>query len=299
MYLYVTTLAKNLPLMNFVSAIPFFIYLMRHPIVQRMMMPSLKAKVGVGKIKGVVGQIVGQRFGENKVVREDMIQSFIKNGLTQGEIADEGMLQLFAGSDTTSTVLRSGLFYIITNPRVCTRLQAECDASGVPLTEIISAAKGPTLPYLNACVKEALRYHPAGTGLLPRVVGPNGDYHEGKYLPPGTTIGFCGWNVFKNNSAYGPDYSEFRPERWFDADPERLARMEKAHDLVFGYGRYKCMGEKIARIELHKAIFELIRRFNFTAVDAMKPFDQYENHGVFVQHGLWVRAEERVPKTKE
>jgi len=111
-----------------------------------------------------------------------------------------------AGSDTTATTLRTGLLSVITNPQIYTRLQSECLSADIPLSSIIPNACALQLPYLQACIKEALRHYPPATGLLPRVVGPKGDTHNGIYLPPGTEVGFCAWNLNPNNtSAYGED----------------------------------------------------------------------------------------------
>lgn len=30
--------------------------------------------------------------------------------------------------------------------------------------------------------------------------------------------------------------------------------MERAHELIFGYGRYGCLGKSLATVELHKVI---------------------------------------------
>ena len=145
-----------------------------------------------------------------------------------------------------------------------------------------------------ACIKEALRHNPASTGLLPRVVGREGDYHNGVYLPPGTEIALCAWNLHRlNTTIYGPDAAIFRPERWLEASPERLAVMDDAHHLVFGYGRFKCMGENIARIELNKVFFELFRRFDWALCDPMRPMEKSNNYGLFVQKGMWVRVTEK------
>jgi cytochrome P450 len=236
---------------------------------------------------------ISRRFGPTKETKADMTQSFIKHGLSQAEIGDESLLQILAGSDTTATIVRSGFIHIISNPQVIHRIQAECDGSGVPLGEIISNARAVELPYLNACVKEALRYHPAATGLMPRKVGPQGDTHNGVFIPPGTEIGFCAWNVYRLNPVYGEDAHVFRPDRWIEASPEQLAAMDKAHELVFGYGRYKCMGEKIARIELLKTFFELLRRFDYSFLDPTKPLEKDLNYGLFIQKGMWLRVEAR------
>lgn len=297
LYDYVKIMEDNLPVMYFMSAVPILSRIMAMPTIQRLVLPSVKDRVGMGRIKAVTRELIARRFGEDKELKQDMTQSFIKHGLSQEEIQDESLLQVLAGSDTTASIIRSGFIFIVANPQVYTRLQAECDASGVPLTEIISNSRAVELPYLNACVKETLRFHPAGTGLMPRKVGPEGDTHNGMYFPPGTEIGLCAWNVFRKNPVYGLDADIFRPERWTEASPEQLSTMERSHELVFGYGKYRCMGEKIAKIELLKTFFELIRRFNFSFLDSLRPLEKNFNYGLFVQKGMWLRVEEhsRIP----
>lgn len=292
-YQYVRTMEDNVPVMNIMSAVPILSKIMRIPAVQRVALPTVKDRVGMGRIKAVARDHIARRFGPEKETKHDITQSFIRHGLTQAEIGDESLLQILAGSDTTATIIRSGLIHIVSNAQIYNKLQAECDGSGVPLGEIISYGRALELPFLNACLNESLRYHPAATGLMPRKVGPRGDTHKGTYLPPGTEIGFCAWNVYKLNPAYGQDADVFRPERWTEATPDQLARMEKSHELVFGHGRYKCMGEKIARIELLKTFFELIRRFNFSFLDPTKPLEKDLNYGLFIQKGMWMRVEER------
>jgi cytochrome P450 len=226
-----------------------------------------------------------------------MVISFKNSGLTKDEIADESLFQLLAGSDTTATIIRTGFLSIMTNPQIYTKLQAEVSAADVPLTTIISTRQALKLPYLQATLKEALRHHPAATGLLPRVVGPDGDTHNGIYLPPQTEVAFCAWNIHRTNTkVYGEDAPVFRPERWLEASPERLAVMEEAFHLVFGYGRNRCMGENIARIELNKLFFEMFRRFDWSLIDPAKPFEKNMNYGLFVQKGMWVRVTERGPE---
>lgn len=35
---------------------------------------------------------------------------------------------------------------------------------------------------------------------------------------------------------FGDDAKAFRPERWFEEDKEKLARMVKTSDLIFSHG---------------------------------------------------------------
>ena len=243
----------------------------------------------------VAQEAIEDRFTNEKAERHDMVISFKNAGLTRDEIADESLLQLLAGSDTTATTIRTGALSIMTNPRVYAELQAEISAADVPLDSIISTKEALKLPYLQAVIKECLRHYPAATGLLPKIVGPEGDTHKGVYLPPGTEVGYCSWNIHRNNPrVYGEDAEVFRPERWLDSSRERLAVMEESFLLVFGYGRYRCMGEPVARVELNKIFFEMFRRFDWAVIDPVKPFEKNNNYaGLFVQKGMWVRVTER------
>lgn len=116
---------------------------------------------------------------------------------------------------------------------------------------------------------------------------------DGTFIPGGTAIGLCAWAIQHNKEVFGEDAKLFRPERWFEADAEQLARMKKTNEMVFGHGRYRCLGEQVAKLELNKVVFELLRRFDFTLEKPSKPFDREFSYGLFLQTGMWVRVVER------
>ena len=72
----------------------------------------------------------------------------------------------------------------------------------------------------------------------------------------------------------------------------RLAMMESTLELIFGSGRFGCLGRHIALIELDKVIPVLLREFEWGVVDPSKGFDS-RCYGVFVQRDLWLRATPR------
>lgn len=297
-YDYVQTMWENMPVMTFMLAYPPVVRLLNLPAIQKNLVPSVRDRTGLGKIKGVAFDIVKQRFAEKQSGNYgsvDMMDSFIKNGLTESQIADNVLVQLLAGSDTTVSVLRATFVYLTSNPHVYHRLQTECDevAKSVPLDEIISYQRATEMPYLSACLKEILRYYPVATGLLPRTVPKGGDYYNGKFLPPGTVIGWALWNMSRKNKVYGDDCEVFRPERWLEASPEQLARMERSCELLFMAGRHRCLGERIAKMELYKMTFEMMRRFDFASLNPLKPIDRSINYGIWLQRGMWMRVEKR------
>lgn len=58
------------------------------------------------------------------------------------------------------------MMYILSHYRVQKKLLEECRSTGIPLTEIISNKRAKELPYLQACINEALRVFPSGVGLV-------------------------------------------------------------------------------------------------------------------------------------
>lgn len=190
--------------------------------------------------------------------------SFTAHGLNETDLVAEALLQILAGADTTATAIRATMLHIITNPAAYKKLQAEIDQavqSGRISSPVIQEAEAQELKYLQAVIKEGLRIWPPVTGLLSKVVPAAGDEVEidGKkmFIPGGTNIGWCVWGIAMNKDIFGEDARMFRPERWLIDDTEKLTKMNKAVDLVFGYGKYQCLGRPVALLELNKVFFEV------------------------------------------
>lgn len=164
-----------------------------------------------------------------------------------------------AGSDTTASGIRSTLLYILTNPRVCRKLQDEIDATVVPpgASAIISDAQSKTLPYLQAVIREGARIIPATTATFAKVAPPGGDTVNGRFIPGGTQICVSTIAVLREKKVFGEDVDVFRPERWIVADGEKLKAMEKNLNMIWGYGKYQCLGKDLAWMELNKVYFEV------------------------------------------
>ena len=93
-----------------------------------------------------------------------------------------------AGTDPGATLLRVATLYIITQPQVHRRLLGEFERYGLLADRsdktIVSIATASKMPYLQACIKEALRICPPFCGLLEKVVPPGGDVlADGRVLP--------------------------------------------------------------------------------------------------------------------
>ncbi|KAL1596981.1 hypothetical protein SLS60_008563 [Paraconiothyrium brasiliense] len=252
--------------------------------------PNPEDPKGFGRLMSEAKAAVGERFEADGKERQDMIGAFVRNGIPQKQIEAELLLQIIAGSDTTASAIRSTLLRLLTSPRVLTKLRAEVDAAVADgrVSNPIQQKESKDLPYLQAVVKEGLRITPPFLGQVAKEVPAGGDTYNGVFLPGGTRIGH---NVYAltRQSIFGPDSDTFRPERWLEADAETRREMEKTIELVFGYGRWSCMGKNVAFLEMDKVYFELLREFDFDIVNAEKPWSS-QNFNIWMQHEFFVRA---------
>jgi cytochrome P450 len=148
------------------------------------------------------------------------------------------------------------MLYIMTNPHVYKKVQAEIDST-VYTDPVISDAQARKLPYLQAVLKEGARIFPVAIGIMSKVVPPEGDTINGIFIPGGTEIGKNDWAIQRNKNVYGEDSMLFRPERWLKAEGDQLEKMERTLKLAWGYGKYSCLGKNIALMNLNKALFEV------------------------------------------
>jgi cytochrome P450 len=266
---YIKSGEVGLSIANFLSALGLTWYY-HWPPIARLLGPSEKDKSGFGKMMAVARKLIDSRLEKSTQGRSDMLASFMRHGLSKEDLFSESLLQILAGSDTTATAIRSTMLYVTTNNRVYRCLQAEVDAAvrsgAAPAApEIAQDSTLRTLPYLQAVIQEGLRILPPVTDQVPKKVPPGGDLVtvEGKeyYLPGGTDISYNVWGVHRDRAMFGEDVDVFRPERWLveenSTDESKLMEMRRTNELVFGYGKYQCLGKPIALMEIAKVIFEV------------------------------------------
>lgn len=207
----------------------------------------------------VAKKVVAERFQAHAASQPDMLGSFIRHGLTQEEASGEALLQVVAGSDTSASTIRLVMLYLLSNPSAYTRLQNEID-TGVATGKISSPirdSEARELPYLQAVIKEGLRIMPPAAGAFFKTVPPGGDVIAGKFIPAGTQIGSSPFGIHHSKKIFGEDAEMYRPERWLEADGDKLAQMTATVDLVFHYGKYQCLGKTVALMEFNKIFVEV------------------------------------------
>ncbi|KAL1863131.1 hypothetical protein Daus18300_008124 [Diaporthe australafricana] len=219
----------------------------------RMFAPSPKDPTGFGKMVGTCFHYVDQRAADPTDERSDMLASFIRHGLVGDELRTEAVEQVLAGSDTTSSAISRIFLHLLANPRVQRKLQQEIDEAAqsgkypMSTTGIIPLERARQLPYLQAVIREGTRVRPPVVNIFSKDVPAGGDTvtvdGQSVFIPGGTSVGYSAVAMHHDKALYGDDSQSFRPERWFEKDAEKLGAMTKANDLIFGDGKWQCLGK--------------------------------------------------------
>ena len=84
------------------------------------------------------------------------------------------------------------------------------------------------LPYLDACVQEAVRIHPPFALPFERIVPAGGITVLGYYLPEGTLVGGNPYVVNRHEPTFETNAEDWSPERWLCGDEGHKKRLENS-----------------------------------------------------------------------
>ncbi|CAK1366607.1 Pisatin demethylase [Cercospora beticola] len=185
--------------------------------------------------------------------------------ITDTEVQRAAMMNVFAGSDTTSIALTSILFHVYRNPKHLERLRQELEEAvqNGTASENITFQEAQKLPFLQAVIKEGMRVFPSVALPMPRVVPAEGCNIAGVEIPAGTVVGINPWVAHANKDVFGPDAESFEPDRWLG----EKTSMQDAYNLTFGAGSRTCLGKNISLLEISKIVPMIVRRFDLNFGD--------------------------------
>ncbi|XP_020887921.1 cytochrome P450 705A5 [Arabidopsis lyrata subsp. lyrata] len=163
-----------------------------------------------------------------------------------------------AGTDTSRHATQWTMAEIINKPAILDKLREEID-SVVGRTRLVQETDLPSLPYLQAIVKEGLRLHPPGP-LFARTAR-EGCRVGGFYVPQNTPLVVNAYAMMRDPDTW-EEPNEFKPERFLGSGKEE----EREHGLKyipFGSGRRGCPGVNLAYILVGTAIGVMVQCFDW------------------------------------
>ncbi|EEA29076.1 hypothetical protein TMatcc_002549 [Talaromyces marneffei ATCC 18224] len=186
----------------------------------------------------------------------DLLQQPISNADDLFTVKCSAMSLFAAGADTTVSSLSCFFLAMILFPEAQKKAQEEIDRV-VGTDRLPGVADRPNLPYLNAMVKEVLRWHPVAPMCLPHMTTED-DICEGYFIPKGSYIMPNVW-FFTHDPAVYHNPMQFKPERFLAT--EKQIPEPDPHTLVFGFGRRICPGRLLADTALFINIAQALSVF--------------------------------------
>uniref|UniRef100_A0A915L4L3 Cytochrome P450 n=1 Tax=Romanomermis culicivorax TaxID=13658 RepID=A0A915L4L3_ROMCU len=187
--------------------------------------------------------------------------------------------QLFAaGSDTTSTTLRFGLYYLSIHQDIQEKVFDEIAIKVGLDNRTLAWEDRLKLPYVEACLMEIQRI----SNLLP-ISFMHRTMSQTKlcgYDIPADTLVLPFLGAVLNDPKYFPEPEKFDPERFLDQNGNLKKHIAW---IPFSAGKRICMGESLARLELFIFFTALIMRFRFGFPDD-QPCHHIERSLGFLSH---------------
>lgn len=237
----------------------------------------------------------------------DACESFTEEGnsskatMTPQDLRDHLLTFLAAGHETTATTCMWLFYELCMHPEMQRRVQAEIDGALLSRKQAVVTITDLTkhrFPYLDACIKETMRLHPAATN-IGRVTRDGCTLHYGKefahkeplHLAAGTNI-IMSIACLHRNPAYWEAPDEFDPERFLE--PRLKSTIKHNFQFIpFSAGPRNCIGQRFASLELLAISTSVLGKLSLSISDEHKAGVVFEETIVQVPKNLRITVRAR------
>ncbi|KAL0352039.1 UNVERIFIED_CONTAM: cytochrome [Sesamum calycinum] len=255
-----------------------------------------EAEFCMGKLLAEFDSIIDQRVeaSRNSQARKtDLLEVLLEiSDGNQAELTRKIMkhllLDLFvAGADTTSVTVEWVMTELLRNPQVMSKLRTEV-RTVVGANKQVEESDISKLPYLQAVIKESMRYHPPGPFLMRRKDGE--DLEIKNYIIPKNAVILINIWATSRDPRIWPNPDSFEPERFLNRDVDF-----KGHDfelIPFGAGRRICPGLPLAYRMVHLTVASLVHNFDWKLEPGIRPedVDLTEKFGLSLKKAIPLKA---------
>jgi cytochrome P450 len=200
------------------------------------------------------------------------------------------------GADTSVSTMVAFFLAMSMFPDVQRKAQEEIDRV-VGTSRLPTAGDRESLPYVNAVVEEAQRWHPIAPTGLPHAADED-DTINGVMIPKGAILIPSIWWFTRDPAVYH-DPEVFEPERFLKPRNE-----PSATNVIFGFGRRICPGKVLADSSLYLTFAQSLAAFDIQkAVDESGHIIQPKHTfgcGIVAHPGAFdMRISPRTPQSKD
>ncbi|XP_076996612.1 cytochrome P450 3A12-like isoform X2 [Tamandua tetradactyla] len=227
---------------------------------------SLFPKDATDFFKNSVKKMKESRLKDNQNHRVDFLQLLIDSqnsqeteshkALTDLELIAQSIIFIFAGYETTSSVLSFLMYELATHPDVQKKLQEEIDAA-LPNKAPATYNALVQMEYLDMVVNETLRIFPIA-GRIERVCKKDVEINR-VIIPKGTVVMIPSYVIHQDPDIWSKP-EEFHPERFSKENKENI---DPYTYMPFGAGPRNCIGMRFALMSLKMALVSVLQHFSF------------------------------------
>ncbi|KAL8236308.1 hypothetical protein R6Q59_017389 [Mikania micrantha] len=273
-----------------------------HPFIWK-----LKRFFNFGSEKRLRNSIKIVREFANKLIKEktielkrnqslksvDLLSRFLISGHSDERFITDMVINfILAGRDTTSAALTWFFWLLHNNPRVEKQILQEIKQK--PETSVYDEVKD--MVYTHASLCESMRLYPP-VAIDAKEAATDERLPDNTFVKKGYPVTYHIYAMGRSEELWGPDWAEFRPERWLEQD--MLGRwVFKPRDgyeyPVFQAGPRVCLGKEMAFLQMKRVVAGVLRRFKVVPAveDGVEPV--YVAYFTSVMEGGFpVRIEER------
>nr|WEQ50537.1 cytochrome P450 76AH59 [Salvia officinalis] len=219
----------------------------------------------LGKVEGYLNErLQSRKTNPNAPKKHDFLETLVdiieakEYNLTMDHIKHL-MLNLFVGgAETSTTSIEWIMSELVTQPEIMAKVKAELK-SVVGDKKLVDESEMARLPYLEAVIKEVMRFHIPGPFLVPRRAESD-QVVNGYFIPKGTQILINAYAISRDPDVWeNPD--SFEPERFLGKSIDFKGLDYEL--LPFGAGRRVCPGLPLAGAILNMVTATLIHNFDW------------------------------------
>ncbi|KAH7905082.1 cytochrome P450 [Hygrophoropsis aurantiaca] len=181
-----------------------------------------------------------------------------ESGEMTSAIRETAATAFMAASETTTSTLKVFVLATVLHPEVQERAWLSIQ-SMIGTTRLPNFDDRASLPYIDALLRETLRWYPIIPIGIPHATYTE-DIYNGYYIPQGAMILPNVWAMTRNEAKY-PNPEEFKPERFLDSNG---ALTDDTCSMAFGFGRRICVGRHFADASLWFSMALMLATFKFS-----------------------------------
>ncbi|XP_010374099.2 cytochrome P450 3A5 isoform X1 [Rhinopithecus roxellana] len=227
---------------------------------------SLFPKDAMNFLSKSVNRMKKSRLNDKQKHRVDFLQLMIDSqnskeieshkALSDQELVAQSIIFIFAGYETTSSVLSFTIYELATHPDVQQKLQKEIDAV-LPNKAPATYDAMVQMEYLDMVVNETLRLFPIAIR-LERVCKKDVEIN-GVFIPKGAMVVIPTY-ALHHDPKYWTEPEEFRPERFSKKNKDSI---DPYIYTPFGTGPRNCIGMRFALMNMKLALIKVLQNFSF------------------------------------